>query len=107
MNPKNTLISLRVVGFLEGLSFLVLLLIAMPLKYAAGLPHMVEIVGALHGGLFILYILAVAWGAWTFRWSFYRIAEALIASIVPTGTFFLERRWHREQLALQTNKTVP
>lgn len=45
----------RLIGFLEALSFLILLLIAMPLKYIWGQPEAVKIVGSAHGGLFLLY----------------------------------------------------
>jgi integral membrane protein len=51
---------LRFVGFVEGVSYLVLLFIAMPLKYWAGMPLAVRVVGMLHGVLFILFFAAVA-----------------------------------------------
>ncbi len=100
MTPRLSLLSLRVVGFLEGISFLLLLLVAMPLKYLAGRPLGVEIVGAIHGGLFVLYVLAVAIAAWKLRWSIYKIFEALLASVIPAGTLYLERRWKKEQFQL-------
>ena len=50
---------LRTIGLLEGISYLVLLLIAMPLKYAAGYPQAVQVAGSIHGGLFILFVLSV------------------------------------------------
>ena len=53
---------LRLVAKIEGVSFLILLGVAMPLKYAAGLPIAVKIVGWAHGVLFILFVLAL-WGA--------------------------------------------
>src|SRR5438552_3773981 len=57
-NPvlKTILRRLRLVGYTEGVSFLVLLGIAMPLKYFAGMPLAVTIVGAIHGLLWILYV---------------------------------------------------
>jgi integral membrane protein len=87
---------LRWVGFLEGVSYLVLLGIAMPLKYFAGLPLAVRIVGSVHGGLFILFFLAVAdvarrrekplAGLWS---------KAAIASVIPCGTFVFDT-WLRQ-----------
>lgn len=82
---------LRLVGFLEGMSYLILLGIAMPLKYLADMPIAVRIVGSLHGGLFILFFAAVADvarrrypnlpGLW---W------RSTVASLVPFGTFVLD-----------------
>jgi len=88
---------LRLVGFIEGLSYLVLLLIAMPLKYWAGMPSAVRIVGSAHGALFILFFLSVAEvskarGWWTGGfWG-----KAFVASIVPCGTFVFDR-WLKRQ----------
>ena len=82
---------LRAVVFLEGISYLVLLLVAMPLKYLAGLPLAVRVVGLLHGLLFIALVVltlrAMRLRSKPFKWGV-RIA---IASIVPFGTFFLDR----------------
>ena len=82
---------LRLVGFLEGVSYLVLLGIAMPLKYWAGMPLAVRVVGSAHGALFILFFAAVA-DVYVRRspvipglWS-----RAAIASIVPFGTFVFD-----------------
>lgn len=80
----------------EGASFLVLLGIAMPLKYWLGLPLAVRIVGALHGALFVLYVLQVfeAWGAG--RFNLRTAAWALIASVLPFGPFVFERKLEAE-----------
>lgn len=91
---------LRVIGFIEGCSFLVLLFIAMPLKYLADTPMPVKIVGSLHGGLFVLFCLSVVevtvrrpWWSLTF-W----LASA-VASVVPFGTFVLDRWLKRVETA--------
>jgi integral membrane protein len=90
---------LRIVGLIEGVSFLVLLGIAMPLKYLAGMPRAVSVVGMVHGVLFILYALA-AFHAWvTARWSLGRGAALVAASVLPFGTFVLDARLRREQNA--------
>lgn len=83
---------LRAIGLLEGISYLVLLLIAMPLKYLADWPLAVRIVGTVHGGLFILFILSVA--EVTIRrpwWSPLFWGAAALASVVPCGTFIFDR----------------
>jgi integral membrane protein len=83
---------LRLIGFLEGASLLVLLGIAMPLKYLAGQPAAVRYVGMGHGLLFVLYVLLVIQVGIARSWSFGKIALALVASIVPFGTFWADRR---------------
>jgi len=82
---------LRIVGIAEGISFLVLLLIAMPLKYYFGLPIMVKIVGWLHGVLFIAYMGAVLMAIKPMRWNWFSILVALAASLIPVGTFVLDK----------------
>src|SRR5688572_4927472 len=90
---------LRFIGLLEGTSYLVLLLIAMPLKYAAGYPLAVQIAGALHGGLFILFVLSVL--EVTLRrpwWSLWFWGAAALAAVVPLGTFVFDRWLRRVEL---------
>lgn len=88
---------LRAVALLEGVSFLVLLFIAMPLKYLAGMPLAVKLVGWAHGLLFVLFILALAETAAALRWSLLRVVGAFIASLLPFGTFVLDARLRREE----------
>ncbi|ALW83851.1 hypothetical protein AUC43_01270 [Hymenobacter sedentarius] len=83
---------LRLIAFLEGASLLVLLGIAMPLKYLAGQPTAVRYVGMAHGLLFILYVVLVIQVAMQQRWSLSKTALALLASVVPFGTFWADRR---------------
>jgi integral membrane protein len=87
---------LRLVGALEGVSFLVLLGIAMPLKYLAGVPEAVRVVGMIHGLLFILFGALVVDTARTRSWPMSRVAGAFAASVVPFGTFALDRSLRRE-----------
>jgi integral membrane protein len=94
---SSSLGRLRVVGFLEGLSFLVLLLIAMPLKYLAGQPAAVRHVGMAHGALFVLYVLLVIGAAIEYGWSVRKAALAFVASVVPLGTFWADKRLFREE----------
>ncbi|MBW3635096.1 MAG: DUF3817 domain-containing protein [Armatimonadetes bacterium] len=87
---------LRLLGLVEGWSFLLLLFIAMPLKYGFGMPEAVRIVGSIHGGLFVLYVLAVLLLTFVQRWRIMRVILALVASIVPFGPFLLDKRLQRE-----------
>ena len=89
---RTALGRLRLVGYLEGISFLVLLLIAMPLKYYAGRSEPVRIVGMAHGVLFVLYILLLIQNTIEFRWSWRKAALGFVASFLPLGTFWADRR---------------
>lgn len=88
---------LRFVGWWEGVSFLVLLLIAMPLKYAAGWPHAVRFVGMAHGGLFLLYLLAAVQAAIEYHWKAKRVALVVVASLLPAGPFVLDAKILRHE----------
>lgn len=87
---------LRGIALIEGISYLLLLGVAMPLKYFAGLPTPVKIVGWIHGLLFVLYLIAVAEVTVKRRWSLAWVLGALAASIIPFGTFVLDARLRRE-----------
>lgn len=89
---SSSLSRLRLVGSLEGASFLVLLLIAMPLKYAADQPLAVRYVGMAHGVLFLLYLLAIVPVALDHRWSWKTVALAVLASILPAGPFVFDAK---------------
>jgi integral membrane protein len=87
---------LRTMACLEGLSYLVLLFVAMPLKYFAGLPSAVRIVGSIHGLLFVWLSCLIARGFFqrgkTFGWAL-RIG---IASLIPFGTLAIDRSLREE-----------
>lgn len=96
---KTPIGRLRGIAFVEGVSFLLLLGIAMPLKYLADSPMPVKILGWIHGLFFVLYLLALAEVARRHNWSRPQIAGALLAAVVPFGTFVLDGRLRREQAA--------
>ncbi|WZY00076.1 DUF3817 domain-containing protein [Bacillus sp. FSL W7-1360] len=81
------------VSYIEGISFLLLLFIAMPLKYFADMPNMVTIVGMAHGILFVSYMLFVATFFFNKTWTFKTALLATIASILPFGPFILDKKW--------------
>ena len=91
---------LRLVALLEGSSFLVLLFIAMPLKYLAGLPLAVRIVGSVHGLLFLIFMAALYRAARGRDWPLRRSLMAFVASIVPFGTFVFDRSLRHEIAAV-------
>lgn len=96
---KTPLGRLRFIGCWEGVSFLVLLLVAMPLKYFAGEPAAVRVVGMAHGILFVLYVLAAIQAALEYNWPWKRTALVLVASILPAGPFIVDARLLRTQHA--------
>lgn len=91
MVPTMSLRLLRWVGLLEGLSFLVLLFVAMPLKYLWGEPLAVRYVGIAHGVLFVLLVCLVAQVGFAHGWSWKRCAAGVAAAFVPFGPFFFDR----------------
>ena len=94
----------RFTGIAEGISFLVLLLIAMPLKYYFGLPIAVKVVGWMHGVLFIAYIIIVLLSIKIMRWNWFSVGVALAASLIPIGTFVLDASWKRREEELKTER---
>lgn len=90
----------RLIALLEGVSYLLLLFVAMPLKYIAGVPEAVRMVGLAHGLLFMAFMAALLHVAMMAGWPARRVVYALVASVVPFGTFALDRRLREEQLAL-------
>ncbi|KQL44666.1 hypothetical protein AN963_25185 [Brevibacillus choshinensis] len=87
----------RVIGIIEGISYLVLLGIAMPLKHFLDMPVAVKIAGSLHGLFFVLYIIALAHVTFKNKWSILKVAGAFIASLLPFGNFVLDARIKHEQ----------
>jgi integral membrane protein len=94
---KKTFTWFRKTAFAEGISFIVLLFVAMPLKYFAGMPMAVTIIGSAHGALFVAFMALaymvkeqynkpLSWGV-----------KAFLASIIPFGTFYMEKQWKKEE----------
>jgi integral membrane protein len=87
----------RYIGLVEGLTTLALFLVAMPAKYWFGMPGLVPPVGAVHGGAFVLYIVAMVvclWGRGFTPWEWLRTTAA---SFFPFGTFLNDGLLRRKQ----------
>ncbi len=97
MKLSTALGRLRLVGFLEGLSFLLLLGVAMPLKYLMGEPAAVRVVGMAHGVLFLAYLAAILQAHVEYGWTWKKSALLVLASIVPFGPFVADRRLLRDE----------
>lgn len=96
----------RMAGIIEGFSFITLLFIAMPLKYIAGDPRAVLYVGWVHGLLFMIYILTLIIVAIKLDWKFKKIVVAFFASLVPFGTFIMDKSLRREERMLQEQGAI-
>jgi len=92
---KNLIIWFRRVAIAEGISFLVLLLIAMPLKYLADLPEAVKIVGWAHGILFVAFLALAYEVKSALNKDFLWLVKAFIASLLPFGTFVFDRQFRK------------
>lgn len=89
---KTPLGRLRIIGFLEGISLLVLLFVAVPLKYGWGEPALVKIMGPVHGLLFTLFAFTTISVSITYRWKFSEISgKVLLGCIIPFGTFYIDK----------------
>jgi integral membrane protein len=94
---KTNIGRLRIVGFLEGMSFLFLIGVAMPLKYVWGYTHATQEIGMAHGVLFVLYLFVSIPVILEFKWSFKVSTLVLAASFFPLGTFIAEYKLFRVQ----------
>lgn len=95
---QNNLGRLRVVGFIEGWSYLILLFIAMPLKYIWDFPEAVRIVGMAHGVLFVLFILYIGIVKMEDERSWTWAMQSFIASILPFGTFWADKHLFKPKI---------
>lgn len=93
---RSPLGRLRWLALAEGVSFLLVLFVTMPLKYAFHYPMPNKIVGMAHGLLFVAYVWLVLQMALEYRWPHKKTALALLASVVPFGTFWADKALFRE-----------
>lgn len=90
---------LRLISFLEGVSFLLLLGIAMPLKYMFDKPFLVPYAGMFHGVMFVGFVVLLLVVCQVKRWSLSVFLLGLVASLLPFMPFWFERHIHRLELA--------
>jgi integral membrane protein len=88
----TTLKKFRITALLEGISFLVLLGIAMPLKYVYGMPMAVRVAGMLHGVLFLAFVFYLMMVRSEKKWDNRKTFMAFVASLLPFGTFVLDAK---------------
>lgn len=92
----STLNRLRSIGTLEALSYLLLLFVAMPLKYLGGWEYGVKVVGPIHGLLWMAYIGLAILGQADYKWHWKTTFWLFIASLLPFGPFVAETKLLRE-----------
>lgn len=95
----------RVISYLEGISYILLLFIGVPLKYFGGNEILVKTLGMPHGVLFIAYILMAFFIRPNFKWTNREFAMILIASVIPFGTFYVDRKFLKNSAAIKSEKS--
>lgn len=93
MTLKQQVTLFKWISILEGVSFLVLLLIAMPLKYIWDQPETVEVVGMIHGVLFVIYILGALLLFRPLSWDYKTLLLVCVSSVLPLGPFYVEKKY--------------
>lgn len=86
----------RIISFLEGVSYLLLLFVAVPIKYFGADASYVKMLGMPHGILFITYIILAFLLKPTLKWNIKTFLIILIASVLPFGTFYIDRKYLAE-----------
>ncbi|MDN3707181.1 DUF3817 domain-containing protein [Myroides ceti] len=90
---KTKIGRLRIIAILEGISLLILVFIAMPLKYFFSYPNISQFIGPLHGALFLLFVFNTLNVGIEQQWKFSKTTWiVLIACIIPFGTFYIDRK---------------
>jgi len=87
---NKTLKNFRLLAIIEGISLLVLLLIAMPLKYYAGVSQAVPIIGMIHGLLFLAFMMSSLNVSHKLNWPIHFWLLVFVSSIIPAGTFLMD-----------------
>jgi len=90
---STTLGRLRLIAFIEGVSFLILLFVAMPLKYFFEQPQAVRTVGSIHGGLFVAYVILVFLTMRELKWNWAKTGLLILISFIPFGNFYADQKW--------------
>ncbi len=92
ITARTVVSQLRKWALIEGVSYLLLLFVAMPLKYLAGQPMAVKVAGMAHGVLFVIVGVLLVLALVVAKWSFGRAAVVFLSTLVPFGTFLIDRR---------------
>jgi len=88
---KSKIGRLRILGFLEGISLLVLVVIGMPLKYYFDEPGFVKTLGPIHGALFLLFVFIAISVSIEHKWKFITTFKVILSSFIPFGNFYIDK----------------
>lgn len=97
MNTYTPLGRFRLVAISEGISYVLLLFIAMPLKYMMDMPLAVKYTGWAHGLLFILYILTLLHAAIDKKWGIIKMVLYFVASLIPFAAFYVDAKYLKHE----------
>lgn len=86
----------RKTAIIEGISYLILLFVAMPFKYFLDIPEPVKYFGWIHGVLFLVYMVILIITSLKYRWSIVRILVYIIGSVLPFVPFILDKKLKQE-----------
>jgi len=92
---NNVLQRFRMISFLEGCSYLAFA-ITMPLKYLYQITAPNYVIGMAHGVLFMLYVVFLLLAGLKHKWSFGKLTLGFIASLIPFGTFYANKKWFKD-----------
>jgi len=92
-NTDNTISLFKIISFLEGTSYILLLFVGVPLKYMGGNNILVKALGMPHGLLFLAYIVMALWIRSRMKWDSNTTLIVLVASLVPFGTFYINEKY--------------
>ncbi len=90
--------SFKIIALLEGISYILLLFVAVPIKYLAHDPQYVKLLGMPHGFLFMAYIVLAVLLAAKLKWNGKTVLIVLAASIIPFGTFYVDRTYLKKTI---------
>jgi integral membrane protein len=96
MTLERTTTQFLIIGKWEGYSYLILIFIAMPLKYIFAIPEFVKIFGSIHGLLFVIFIILLAILKFKYSLSFKLAFYSFMLSLLPFGTFYLAKLFDKK-----------
>ena len=88
---KTNIGRLRILAFFEGLSLIILVFVAVPMKHFYDNPSLVKSLGPIHGVLFLVFVGLAVMASFEYNWKFWRTFKVLISSFIPFGTFYIDR----------------
>lgn len=92
----NSITFFRKIALAEGISYILLLFVAMPLKYFFNQPLLVKYTGWIHGFLFVAYVICLLLVAYKHKWHFLKLFAIFLAALLPFAPFFVDKNLRKE-----------